>query len=233
MRRFSSNGSTLLIWKQERIQHTSCRLLGYNLNYRSLESGEWEEELGLDKKTNSYEFPVKNCFTSTYEVFLTAYNKFGTSLPSERVQLELEGLFRFPPDSYATTISNNSSTISLNFSAWNVWDCENGLIVVEYRGVEEHHWILASLSNWTQTVLIKDLLPDREYALRVKVQSENAEVETEFRVTLSQSPLLSENLIYNDVTLILPLAFALIAISSALGGILVFWWRRSKNNFLL
>jgi len=227
-RRFSGNGSTTLSWRI--LPSLSSPILGFSLNHRPVD-GEWEEEMNLDKKKISHEFRLEpgQCFSKTYEVFLTAYNAIGTSLPSESLRLEVEGPFSFPPVS--TTISYNATAITFNFSTWNLFECDNPLVSVEYRSGGESPWILGSVSNWTEGLVIPNLPAEKEYDVRLRVESGGeSELVQEFKLQLSQNSLLNQqNLsgLYRDaVVVVVPLGLALVAISSAAAGTLIFWWRR-------
>ena len=182
----------------------------------------------MSRKVHSHELVHSECFAKSYEFFITSHNEVGTSFPSETIKIEVQGYLSIPRQS--EFLHYNSTSIQLNFSIWNLDDCDSSSFVVEYKGVGEN-WIVASKSELSEIVHINELSPEKEYRVKLRIRSGPTEILKEYIVPISQvSSIVSDNLssVYQNITTIIPVTIGVVIIASGSGVFLIVWWKRRE-----
>uniref|UniRef100_A0A1B0GIB4 Down syndrome cell adhesion molecule-like protein Dscam2 n=2 Tax=Lutzomyia longipalpis TaxID=7200 RepID=A0A1B0GIB4_LUTLO len=140
---------------------------GFLLSFRQ-EFGDWEE-IPLDRRSDSFIVEKLQCGTG-YQFTLVAFNKIGNGNPSDIGSTRTKGNKPISPRKQHL-IRVNSTTITLELSAWQDGGCPISHFAVEYRRRGHHlsrEWILASSNVPPQMrYTIADLEPSLSYDLRV------------------------------------------------------------------
>lgn len=140
-------------------------ILGYVINYKK-ENGDWEE-LQIGTKKNSH--ILRNLWCGTkYQLYITAFNKIGTGLPSDIVYTQTKGLAPVQPKQ-SQMITNNSTTVTCWLDSWGDGGCGISHFVIECRMHGRSHWNLISshVASTERTFTVLELLPATKYQLKV------------------------------------------------------------------
>ncbi|KAG8222804.1 hypothetical protein J437_LFUL005010, partial [Ladona fulva] len=104
-------------------------ILGYVINYKR-DYGDWEE-LQIESSVASHILRGLWCGTH-YQLYVTAYNRIGTGLPSDIVSTHTEGTVPTKP-SQAQLLTVNATAVTLWLDAWGDGGCPILYYVIEYR----------------------------------------------------------------------------------------------------
>ncbi|CAH1132457.1 unnamed protein product [Ceutorhynchus assimilis] len=134
----ATSSSILLHWKAGK--NGGAPISGFTLNYRK-EHGNLDE-IHLSRHATSYELKGLSC-GSTYHLYLTAYNKIGSSPASHPLQARTQG---HPPGvpPAASFIGPNSTSVTLRLHVWPDNGCPIIHFVLQYRKALESQWTLVS-----------------------------------------------------------------------------------------
>ncbi|XP_071455064.1 cell adhesion molecule Dscam1, partial [Hetaerina americana] len=107
-------------------------ILGYVINYKR-DYGDWEE-LQIESSVASHILRGLWCGTH-YQLYVTAYNRIGTGLPSDIVSTHTEGTVPTkPPQAQLLTV--NATAVTLWLDAWGDGGCPILYYVIEYHEVD-------------------------------------------------------------------------------------------------
>lgn len=134
----ATSSSILLHWKCG--FNGNAPIAGYTLYYRRASGN--IEEMHLSRHASSHELKNLVC-GSTYQIYLTANNKVGTSPASITLHVRTQGQSPGMPSSN-TLIAPNSTSVVLRLHTWPDNGCSLLYFVVQYRAVDEpeRDWIL-------------------------------------------------------------------------------------------
>ncbi|XP_055378995.1 cell adhesion molecule Dscam2 isoform X4 [Condylostylus longicornis] len=208
-----TSSSILMHWKSG--ANGNSPITGYTLHYRRAQGN--IEEMHLSRHLSSHELKGLVC-GSTYQVFLTAHNKIGTSPPSTSLHVRTQGQSPGMP-STANLIAPNSTSVVLRLHTWPDNGCPILYFVLQYRCLMdtiEKNWILVSNQLKPQRrFIINGLKPATLY--QIKMEAHNvagvSKIDYQF-VTLTKDgepppPEIVErgqqaNLFYGNVNLLIP-----------------------------
>lgn len=135
----ATSSSILLHWKSG--NNGGAPIAGYTLTYKKDHSD--TNEIHLSRHATSYELKGLQCGT-TYHLYLTAYNKIGTSPASHPLQARTQG---HPPGvpTAASLISPNSTSVVLRLHVWPDNGCPILYFILQYRKATDSQWTLGIL----------------------------------------------------------------------------------------
>ncbi|ROT63266.1 Down syndrome cell adhesion molecule-like protein [Penaeus vannamei] len=196
----SSRDALTLRWSL-RPHHALVR--GYILNYKR-EYGNWEEvrfhtrfmlfgvgggafrclfavELHTARTTHTLSGLVCG---SRYQLYVTAYNKVGTGLPSEILTTSTKGSEPVVP-SRSRMLDVNSTSVLVHLSTWGDGGCPILYYVIEYRAASSRDWISVAnnVAPSEKTYVIRDLIPATRYIVQVKAHNHAGSSEATYDVT--------------------------------------------------
>ncbi|XP_050698368.1 cell adhesion molecule Dscam2-like isoform X2 [Eriocheir sinensis] len=158
----SSRDALTLRWSLKP-HHAPVR--GYIMNYKR-EYGNWEEvELHTARTTHTLSGLVCG---SRYQLYVTAYNKVGTGLPSEILTTSTKGSEPVVPGR-KRLLDVNSTSILVHLSTWGDGGCPILYYVIEYRAASSREWISVAnnVAPNEKTYVIRDLTPATRYTVKV------------------------------------------------------------------
>ncbi|XP_063239602.1 LOW QUALITY PROTEIN: cell adhesion molecule Dscam2-like [Bacillus rossius redtenbacheri] len=231
----ATSSSILLHWKAG--GEGAAPLTGFLLNYRRA-AGDLEE-INLLRRASSHELKGLWCGT-TYQLFLTASNRIGTSPPSATVAVRTQGQAPGVPPAAAFVAPNSTSAV-LRLHAWPDNGCPVAHFSVRYRPSASPHWILVSNALKPQRrYTISGLAPSSVYQLSVEATNTAGSTSAEFTfVTLTKDgdsppPHLTRRdpsapAFYSDVRVVAPMLVAVLALvcAAAAAG---FCWRNKQTR---
>ncbi|XP_076048641.1 Down syndrome cell adhesion molecule 4 isoform X2 [Oratosquilla oratoria] len=158
----SSRDSITLRWSLD-AQDSPVR--GYIINYKR-EYGDWEE-VQLNTVKTSHTLSGLVC-GSKYQLYVTAYNKVGTGLPSKILTASTKGSEPVVP-SRSRLLDVNSTSVLVHLSTWGDGGCPILYYVIEYRKEGFGKWLSVSNNVGTseKTYVVRDLQPASRYTIRV------------------------------------------------------------------
>lgn len=135
----ATSSSILIHWKSG--YAGNAPITGYSLHYKRTHGN--MDELRLSRHTTSQELKGLVCGT-TYQLYLLAYNKIGSSTPSTSINVRTQGQSPGVP-STTSLLKPNSTSVNLNLYAWPDNGCPILFFVLKYRSIsdgEDSDWIL-------------------------------------------------------------------------------------------
>lgn len=139
----ATSSSILIHWKSG--NNGNAPITSYTLHYKRVHGN--LEELKLSRHTTSHELKGLLC-GSTYQLYLTAFNKIGSSPSSVVINVRTQGQSPGLPGS-AVLIKPNSTSVNLNLYSWPDNGCPILFFVLKYRSIsdgEDTDWILGGES---------------------------------------------------------------------------------------
>lgn len=165
----ATSSSILMHWKVT--SNGNAPILGYVLHYRRSHGN--LEELPISRHASSRELKNLMC-GSTYQVYLTCYNKIGTSPASTTLHVRTQGQSPGIPTP-ASLIAPNSTTAIIRLHNWPDNGCPIMYYVLQYRMFSdrfENDWILVSNALKPQRrFILTGLLPATLYQLRMEAHN--------------------------------------------------------------
>ncbi|XP_033224907.1 Down syndrome cell adhesion molecule-like protein Dscam2 [Belonocnema kinseyi] len=233
----STASSILLHWKQG--YNGGAPLTGYTLHYRTTHGN--LDELQLSRRATSHELKGLMC-GNTYHLYLTSYNKIGSSPSSPVLSVRTQGQPPGIPPS-AAFLAPNSTTLALRLHVWPDNGCPILYFIIQYRPINEFHWTLVSNSvKMHRRFIVTNLAPSSVYQLKVEAHNVAGSSQAEFTfVTLTKEgepppPELSKRgfiagiPFYADVKIILPLSVAAVALFAAAVTLSLRWKNRYSGD---
>lgn len=138
----ATSSSILIHWKSG--SAGNAPITGYSLNYKRAHGN--VEDLRLSRHTTSQELKGLVCGT-TYQLYLVAYNKIGSSAPSTSINVRTQGQSPGVP-STISLLKPNSTSVNLNLYSWPDNGCPILFFVLKYRSIsdgEDSDWILGNV----------------------------------------------------------------------------------------
>ncbi|XP_015430998.1 PREDICTED: Down syndrome cell adhesion molecule-like protein Dscam2 [Dufourea novaeangliae] len=227
----STSSSILLHWKPG--HSGGAPLTGYTLHYRTAHGN--LDELQLSRHATRHELKGLLC-GNTYQLYLTSHNKIGSSPASPVLSVRTQGQAPGIPTA-ASFLSPNSTTLVLRLHVWPDNGCPILYFVIQYRPINEFHWMLVSNSvKMQRRFVVTNLQPSSVYQLKVEAHNVAGSNQAEFTfVTLTKEgepppPELSKRGVvsavpfYADVRVLLPLIVSTVALLGA-AVLVVLRWR--------
>ena len=124
---------------------------------------------------------------NTYQLYLSAHNKIGSSPASPVLSVRTQGQPPGIPPA-AAFLSPNSSSLVLRLSAWPDNGCPILYFVIQYRPINEFHWTLVSNNvKMQRRFVVTGLAPSSVYQLKVEAYNVAGNNQAEFTfVTLTK-----------------------------------------------
>lgn len=138
----ATSSSILMHWKGG--SSGNAPITGYTLHYRRSHGN--LEEMFLSRHASSHELKGLLC-GSTYQIYLTAHNKIGTSPASTTLHVRTQGQSPGVP-STASLLAPNSTSVVIRLHAWPDNGCPILYFVLQYRSINdgvENDWILGNI----------------------------------------------------------------------------------------
>lgn len=165
----ATSGSILLHWKDS--SNGNAPITGYTLYFRRTHGN--IEERQLSRHASSHELKPLVC-GSTYQVYISATNKIGTSPPSTNLHVRTQG--QMPgipiPD---ILLAPNSTSVLLRLHEWPDNGCPIIYFVLNYRDISynsDNKWTLISNALKPQRrFTINNLLPSTLYQLKMEAHN--------------------------------------------------------------
>ncbi|KFB50862.1 AGAP004902-PA-like protein [Anopheles sinensis] len=216
----ATSSSILLHWK---IGSTgNAPITAFSLHYRRVHGN--LEEMQLSRHAASHDLKGLFC-GSTYQVYLVAHNKIGSSSASTTLNVKTQGQPPgIPPDS--VLIAPNSTSVVLRLNGWPDNGCPIMYFVLQYRSVSgglDDEWHLVSNALKPQRrFTLPGLLPSTMYRLKMEAHnvagSTNAEY-TFWTLTKDGDPPPPElvqrghrsQIFYNNIQLLIPIIITITA----------------------
>ncbi|XP_035789910.1 Down syndrome cell adhesion molecule-like protein Dscam2 isoform X3 [Anopheles albimanus] len=216
----ATSSSILLHWK---IGSTgNAPITAFSLHYRRVHGN--LEEMQLSRHATSHDLKGLFC-GSTYQVYLVAHNKIGSSSASTTLNVKTQGQPPgIPPDS--VLIAPNSTSVVLRLNGWPDNGCPIIYFVLQYRSVSiglDDDWHLVSNALKPQRrFTLSGLLPSTMYRLKMEAHnvagSTNAEY-TFWTLTKDGDPPPPElvqrghrsQIFYNNIQLLIPIIITITA----------------------
>lgn len=135
----ATSSSILIHWKSG--SNGNAAITNYSLHYKRLHAN--IEELKLSRHTTTQELKGLLC-GSTYQLYLVAYNKIGSSPPSTTINVRTQGQSPGLPSSTAL-VKPNSTSVNLHLYIWPDNGCPILFFVLKYRSIsdkDDSDWIL-------------------------------------------------------------------------------------------
>ncbi|XP_066972085.1 cell adhesion molecule Dscam1 [Macrobrachium rosenbergii] len=233
----SSRDALTLRWNL-RPHHTPVR--GYIMNYKR-EYGDWEE-VELHTARTSHTLSGLVC-GSRYQLYVTAYNKVGTGLPSEILTTSTKGSEPVVP-SRSRLLDVNSTSVLVHLSTWGDGGCPILYYVIEYRAATARDWISVAnnVAANEKTYVIRDLNPATRYSVKVTAHnSAGSSVATYDVTTLTpEGVLLDEKTghdvgtasppLYQDLRVVIPAAVVVVIVIEVIMAIVCVFRRRKMRE---
>lgn len=137
----ATSSSILIHWKSG--STGNAPITGYSLYYKRIHGN--MEELKLSRHTTSQELKGLLC-GSTYQLYLVAYNKIGSSAPSSTINVRTQGQSPGVPGT-TSLLKPNSTSVNLNLYSWPDNGCPILFFVLKYKSIsdkEDTDWILGN-----------------------------------------------------------------------------------------
>ncbi|XP_069971593.1 cell adhesion molecule Dscam1 [Penaeus vannamei] len=233
----SSRDALTLRWSL-RPHHALVR--GYILNYKR-EYGNWEEvELHTARTTHTLSGLVCG---SRYQLYVTAYNKVGTGLPSEILTTSTKGSEPVVP-SRSRMLDVNSTSVLVHLSTWGDGGCPILYYVIEYRAASSRDWISVAnnVAPSEKTYVIRDLIPATRYIVQVKAHNHAGSSEATYDVTTltpegvllpgedgAKDRAISPPL-YQDLRVVIPAAVVVVIVIEVIMAIVCVFRRRKMRE---
>ncbi|GAB0100349.1 Down syndrome cell adhesion molecule-like protein Dscam2 [Sergentomyia squamirostris] len=165
----ATSSSILMHWKSGTAGNAP--ITGFTLHYKRAHGS--LEELPLSRHASSHELKGLLC-GSTYQIYLTASNKIGTSPPSTTLHVRTQGQLPGVPGS-PVLLAPNSTSVLLRLHAWPDNGCPILYFVLQYRSLadaDDNKWILVSNALKPQRKFtITGLTPSTLYQLKMEAHN--------------------------------------------------------------
>ncbi|XP_050090135.1 Down syndrome cell adhesion molecule-like protein Dscam2 isoform X2 [Anopheles aquasalis] len=216
----ATSSSILLHWK---IGSTgNAPITAFSLHYRRVHGN--LEEMQLSRHATSHDLKGLFC-GSTYQVYLVAHNKIGSSSASTTLNVKTQGQPPgIPPDS--VLIAPNSTSVVLRLNGWPDNGCPIIYFVLQYRsvsvGLDEDWHLVSNALKPQRRFTLSGLLPSTMYRLKMEAHnvagSTNAEY-TFWTLTKDGDPPPPElvqrghrsQIFYNNIQLLIPIIITITA----------------------
>ncbi|XP_062543635.1 cell adhesion molecule Dscam2 isoform X1 [Armigeres subalbatus] len=181
----ATSSSILLHWK---IGSTgNAPITAFSLHYRRVHGN--LEEMQISRHAQSHELKGLFCGT-TYQIYLIAHNKIGSSPASTTLNLRTQGQAPGTPTA-AVLVAPNSTSVVLRLNAWPDNGCPILYFVVQYRSMAnslDDEWHLASNAlKMQRRYTVAGLLPATLYQLKVEAHNVAGSTTAEYNfVTLTK-----------------------------------------------
>ncbi|ODN04431.1 Down syndrome cell adhesion molecule-like protein Dscam2 [Orchesella cincta] len=142
---------------------------GYLINYKRA-GGDWDEyEVG--PRATSHVLQGLVC-GSSYQVFITAFNKIGSGLPSDILTRSTKGSAPVAPKKQEM-LHGNHSTISVRLDQWHDNGCPIIRFMVEYKTPSEKNWhrVPIEVTGGPKIYSLSSLQPATKYDIRVTAEN--------------------------------------------------------------
>ncbi|CAL8103483.1 unnamed protein product [Orchesella dallaii] len=142
---------------------------GYLINYK-IAGGDWDEyEVGPRATSHALQGLVCG---SSYQVFITAFNKIGSGLPSDILTRSTKGSAPVAPKKQEMLHSNHS-TISLRLDHWHDNGCPIIRFMAEYKTPSEKNWhrVPIDVTGGLKIYSLSGLQPATKYDIRVTAEN--------------------------------------------------------------
>ncbi|KAH8379056.1 hypothetical protein KR009_002841 [Drosophila setifemur] len=162
-------------------------ITGYTLFYRRGNAN--TDEMALSRHASSHELKGLVC-GSTYQIYLSAQNKVGTSPTSIMLHVRTQGQSPGQPSSTAL-LAPNSTSLLVRLHSWPDNGCPILFFVLQYKAVTDNldtEWVMVSNALKPQRrVVVPNLLPSTLYQLRMEAHNVAGQSNAEFSfVTLTK-----------------------------------------------
>ncbi|XP_037034782.1 Down syndrome cell adhesion molecule-like protein Dscam2 isoform X7 [Bradysia coprophila] len=165
----ATSSSILMHWKDS--SNGNAPITEYTLHYRKTHGN--LEEKQLSRHASSHELKSLLC-GSTYQIYLTATNKIGTSPASTNLHVRTQGQQPGIPGA-SVLLAPNSTSIVLRLHSWPDNGCPILYYVLQYRAISEgqdNEWILVSNALKPQRrFTISGLTPSTLYQLKMEAHN--------------------------------------------------------------
>uniref|UniRef100_A0A6B2E762 Putative down syndrome cell adhesion molecule 2 isoform r n=1 Tax=Phlebotomus kandelakii TaxID=1109342 RepID=A0A6B2E762_9DIPT len=165
----ATSSSILMHWKSGNAGNAP--ITEYTLHYKRAHGN--LEDLTLSRHASSHELKGLLC-GSTYQIYLTASNKIGTSPPSTTLHVRTQGQLPGVPATSAL-LAPNSTSVLLRLHAWPDNGCPILYFVLQYRSLsdaDDNKWILVSNALKPQRKFtITGLTPSTLYQLKMEAHN--------------------------------------------------------------
>ncbi|XP_030749790.1 Down syndrome cell adhesion molecule-like protein Dscam2 isoform X2 [Sitophilus oryzae] len=208
-------------------------ILGYVINYKR-DHGDWEE-LQIPARTD--EHMLRNLWCgSRYLLYITAFNRIGTGLPSDIVTTHTKGTVPVQPKQ-SQMLTTNATVATVWLDSWGDGGCGILYFSILYRAAHHNAWITASnhIKPTERIYSITDLVPATEYRLRVSAHNNAGDTEMVYNFTTltfagivpELSPPVShsgDQSFYFNMKVLLPMLISILVLVLLI--VALFWRRR-------
>ncbi|XP_052566813.1 cell adhesion molecule Dscam2 isoform X6 [Culex pipiens pallens] len=210
----ATSSSILLHWKIG--SSGNAPITAFSLHYRRMHGN--LEEMQLSRHASSHELKGLFC-GSSYQVYLVAHNKIGSSPASTTLNLKTQGQSPGVPVA-SVLIAPNSTSVVLRLNGWPDNGCPILYYVLQYRSISntlDDEWHLVSNALKPQRrFTLSGLLPTTLYQLRMEAHNVAGSTNAEYSfVTLTKDgdpppPEIFERdhtklMFYNNIQLLIPI----------------------------
>ncbi|XP_070509604.1 cell adhesion molecule Dscam2 isoform X3 [Chironomus tepperi] len=181
----ATSTSILMHWKNS--GNGNAKITSYTLHYKRFNGN--VDEINLSKHATSFELKNLVC-GSTYNIYLIAQNKIGSSPPSTTLHVKTQGQAPGIPLP-VQLITPNSTSVVLHLQAWPHNGCNIQYFTVQYRPLstdsDRDRWTLVSNAlKPHRRFIISNLQPSTLYQLKVEAHNSAGSTTADFSfVTLT------------------------------------------------
>ncbi|KAF7273797.1 hypothetical protein GWI33_013511, partial [Rhynchophorus ferrugineus] len=208
-------------------------ILGYVINYKR-DHGDWEE-LQIPARTDDH--MLRNLWCgSRYLLYITAFNRIGTGLPSDIVTTHTKGTVPVQPKQ-SQMLTMNATVATIWLDSWGDGGCGILYFSILYRAAHHSAWITASnhIKPTERIYSITDLVPATEYRLKVSAHNNAGDTEMVYNFTTltfagvvpELSPPVSHSVdqsFYFNMKVMLPMLLSIVVLALLIATL--FWRRR-------
>ncbi|XP_054712938.1 cell adhesion molecule Dscam2-like [Uloborus diversus] len=212
----------------------------YTLFYKP-DDGDWKS-VQLENQSERHTLTNLRCGTR-YQLYMTASNSLGTGEPSPPVYTRTLGAAPKPPLS-SVFLQPNATSILLNLLAWENGGCPTRHFIVQHHAKYQTQWTVSSekLEMPRDHYVIRNLIPDRDYVVKISAHSEAGITQEEYSVrTLaasSSAPTSSPAFgkretdlpFYKNIALVVPVVVSSLVILVLLFAIVVCFRKHSQDR---
>ncbi|XP_023309911.1 Down syndrome cell adhesion molecule-like protein Dscam2 [Anoplophora glabripennis] len=211
-------------------------ILGYVINYKR-DHGDWEE-LQISARTD--EHMLRNLWCgSRYLLYITAFNRIGTGLPSDIVPAHTKGTVPVQPKQ-SQMLTMNATVVTVWLDSWGDGGCGILYFIVEYKTSRHSSWTMSSnhVKPTERIYSIQDLLPATEYQLKITAHNNAGDTEAIYNFTtltlLGVVPELAppvshsgDHPFYTNAKVFVPIMLSIFVLVLL---IVTLFWRKSKSS---
>ncbi|XP_033114431.1 Down syndrome cell adhesion molecule homolog [Anneissia japonica] len=157
-------------------------LLGFTLFYKEQHDYVWER-IKVNSTLRTFNFKDMKCGTP-YQFYITAYNKLGTSVDSNKIRAETDGSTPIAPSTDMILLEKNATLLRLNLESFASGGCPVESFTVQHKLFGHDKWRIAAsnIPTPSSTFILDELHPSTWYVIKVTAVNSAGPSDYEFRV---------------------------------------------------